>query len=190
MRLKTLEEVKAYISKGPLWLTYLTQDNESRIEKIRIERYCFHNSKEQTEDEFGWVYSNQVGRGTSRLSEVGVFTDFNEAKAYLSELIGNIVVYDDPSGDVVDIYRGGFCYGMERIDKELFSWSVDGEYMGTLCRHITLNDIYNQAVKKGLIKESTMLIVFHTSSLHGTIYRCGNYGKGVWDKAGVTNGYV
>ena len=49
----------------------------------------------------------------------------------------------------------------------------------------TLDEIY-QAYKD----QSKMIYVVCDSGLRGAIYRCGNYGEGIWQKYADTQGYA
>ncbi|QXJ59381.1 hypothetical protein J9537_00910 [Enterococcus raffinosus] len=49
----------------------------------------------------------------------------------------------------------------------------------------TLEDIYI-----AFNDHPMMIYVFCDRGLNGEIYRCGNYGKGIWQKYAVTQGYA
>jgi hypothetical protein len=49
----------------------------------------------------------------------------------------------------------------------------------------TLAELY-----KALKTEETMIYVFCDRGTSGEIYRCGNYGEGIWEKYADTKGYV
>lgn len=189
MRLNTTEEIKEYEGKT-LWLV---KNND--LFEIKIHMSCIYDKndkpRELTNDEFTWAYASQpIGLRLSSLFETAVFTDKDEAKTYMLECLSKIVISEDLADTTIDIYKGNFCSGMERINKELFDWTIDCEYMGMTCRNITLKNIYKQSIEKGFIKNKEMLTVFCTGSLRGTIYQCGNHGDGIWEIIGKTNGYA
>ena len=54
--------------------------------------------------------------------------------------------------------------------------------------YYTLNEIYTQAVKIGLIEKRGILTVFVEKPQHGKIYQCGNHEEGEWEVKGKTKG--
>lgn len=50
---------------------------------------------------------------------------------------------------------------------------------------VTLNQIYQE-----FKDHNKMIYVFCDGGLQGRIYRCGNYGDGIWQEYGITQGYA
>lgn len=198
MKLDTLEEINTYmgndeyscVGKTKLWAVLPSYgNNETSIHSIHIASGKSLRDFDP-ETNFAFEFVGSFGMRIGNINEDAVFTELKDAQEYLQKLVNETAVSEDPSGDIVGIYKGSFVQGMEQLDKDSFDWTVDCEYMGTECRHITLNEIYRQAVEKGYIKGREMLTVFHTSPLSGAIYQCGNYDKGMWVEVGTTKGYA
>lgn len=94
------------------------------------------------------------------------------------------VVITADAASFVAIYKG-WITDLEKIPEEMFDWIEDDED-----KSLSLDDIYQQAIQKSIIKPNGSLTVIMDSPMQGYIYECGNYGEGKWTLLGKTNGYA
>lgn len=85
--------------------------------------------------------------------------------------IGETII--DPCKDTVCIF----------LDTELGLMRVD--YPSSAGEPMSLNDIYDS-----FKDHEQMIYVVSDGSFAGSIFRCGNYEKGVWQKYAVTQGFA
>lgn len=85
--------------------------------------------------------------------------------------IENTVLY--PIGQFINIYLED-SYGLKLVPHPDESG-----------KEFTLKDVYEQYKSR-----ATMIYVFCDDGRSGEIFRCGNYGAGMWQKYATTRGYA
>ncbi|QXJ59389.1 hypothetical protein J9537_00950 [Enterococcus raffinosus] len=78
-----------------------------------------------------------------------------------------------PVGESIEIFLE-IAWGLKRVD-----------YPNETGEPITLDDVY-----KCYKHHEGLIYVFCDGGLRGTIYRCNNYEKGLWQKYATTQGYA
>ena len=102
-------------------------------------------------------------------------------------MINNMLIEENPV-DIISIYKGCLANGLKNIENNKFDWHKEYENNGLTGQSLTLNEIYTQAVKIGLIEKRGILTVFIEKPQHGKIYQCGNHEEGEWEVKGKTKG--
>ena len=89
----------------------------------------------------------------------------------------------------VTIYKG-WVTDLSKIPNESFDWVSYGEEPEYEEKSLSLNDIYKQAIDRGIINPRDILTVVVDMPMKGYIYEWGNYGAGKWTLLGKTKGYA
>ena len=118
------------------------------------------------------------------------FMDMDSFRKWKQKQVNSTTLCESIAGMYgVGIYEGSPTTGMELIPNDRFDWHIenDGEYEE---KYITLKDIYEQAVAKGIIEPTQLLTVFTETPLDGAVYVCNNYGGGNWSVRGALKGFA
>lgn len=87
--------------------------------------------------------------------------------------------------DGAGVYIGGVT-ALKAVTGELI-WrkTGEGEYS---TEYLTLGEIYEQLER--MYGPHVIITVFTETALHGNVYQCGNYERGLWVRHGNTDGYA
>ena len=178
----SVAEIRKNMNEGEnLVMVWYNESNESvvRIEEVIV--------NDVSDTGFTAIIPLENKRYILSFDEAVLVQDFYTAKEIRQKIINEIIIEENVC-DAVTIYDGNIVSGLKQIPNNSFEWNTIDQK--NHIRQIRLNDIFEQATSKGLLRSSKTMTVFLTRPRRGFMFECGNSEEGQWTVFGRTNGYT